>query len=69
MVYTIVLKNGQELECCAVNADEVVKMQFDHSIFVVQENKTPEHATYVLREDVSHLRFPKKGKNVAQPIA
>ena len=69
MVYTIVLKDGQELECCADNADEVVEMQLDHSIFVVKENKTPDHVTYILREDVSHLRLPKTGKNVAQPIS
>lgn len=68
MLYDIVLKDGMAVTCHTKNFEEVLRMMVEHSIFIVQENKYPEKTTYIMRERISHLRFPKDSIEVAKPV-
>lgn len=68
MLYDIVLKDGAEIVCHSKNYEEVLRMLVEHSIFIVQENSHPEKTTYIMRERISHLRFPKDNKEVVKPV-
>lgn len=68
MIYEIVLKDGMVVTCHTKNFEEVVRMMVEHSVFIVQENEYPEQTTYIMRERISHLRFPKNNKEVAKPV-
>lgn len=68
MVYDIVLTDGTEILGHSKNYEEVLRMLVEHSIFIVQENNHPEKVTYIMRERISHLRFPKNNKDVAKPV-
>lgn len=60
MEYTLVLNNGKELDCRTDSHDRLIEMLIEHSIYVVQENKFPLESTYVMPEDVSHVRVDDK---------
>lgn len=68
MVYQIVLKDGEVLNCWTENIENVVEMMFKHDLYVVQESKYPDKVTYLLPEMVSHYRFPKDEKGVLKPV-
>lgn len=68
MVYDIVLKSGKELQAVASDSNEVLNMLLQHSIYIVRESEHPSKATYIIPGDVSHIRFPLDGKNVARPV-
>lgn len=68
MIYDIVLKDGQELNCWTENIENVIEMMFKHSIFIVRENEHPDKATYIMPEQVSHYRFPVNNIDVGEPV-
>jgi hypothetical protein len=66
MEYTLVLTNGKELDCRTDSHDRLMEMLFKHNIYIVQENSHPLESTYVMPENVSHVRV--KGKDKIEPI-
>lgn len=68
MIYEIVLIDGHVLTCWTKDYDAVLRMMVEHEVFIVKENSHPDKTTYVLRDRVSHYRFPSENSNVIKPV-
>ncbi len=68
MIYHIVLKNGDVIEAWGEDMEKIAEMIILHDLIIVQENKYPAMTTYILRENVSHYRFPANMEGVAEPV-
>jgi hypothetical protein len=66
MNYVLVLTNGKELNCLTDSHERLMEMLFKHNIYIVQENTHPLESTYVMPENVSHVRV--QGKDKIEPI-
>lgn len=69
MVYQIILKNKQIVNAWGENMYTILEMMIEHDIIAVCENEFPNMTTYILREDISHYRFPSEYKGVVKPVS
>lgn len=67
MIYQIVLKSGQELDCIYSSLDNILDMICKHDIYLVQENIHSDFVSYINKEDVSYFRFPTT-KHLFEPV-
>lgn len=62
MIYEVILKSGRVLKCHTRRKyyDIIKEFYANERCIAVQENEHPEKVTFIFKEDIDCLRFPRK---------
>lgn len=68
MIYEIVLKDGNTVVCFGKNHYDLLRMFIIDDIIIVQENSEIDKTTFILRDNISFIRFSKDFKDISLPV-